>query len=320
MNEIVISGRPIVLKERSKSQLKGISVGDSLSYRFYDGEFHNIPLLFAEPKSAIVSPRIMAITADRLYTKFGLPVVFILPSCPAYERQRLIDKDVFFVVSDKYAHLPMLIANERIRKTMPARVLTPVAQYLLLFHLQIQSLEGMAALDIKDKVPYSYSNITLGISCLSDLGLCQKVADGHKRKVIHFNEHGSQLWEKAQPYLIDPIQQKVYCDDVFTDESFPICGINALAHYSNINRDQERIIMMSPNKLKELLSSGKLFHPNFLDGNIIIEAWKYPIISKPDTKSDYVDILSLIISLRNDSDPRIENEISLLINNFAWKA
>ena len=320
MDEIIISGRPIALNERSKSQLKGISVGDSLSYRFYDGVFHNIPLLFAEPKGSIASPRIMEITANRLYSKFKVPVIFILPSCPAYQRQRLIDKDVFFVVSDKYAHLPMLLANERIRKTKPAKKLTPVAQYLLLFHLQIQNLEGMAALDIKDKVPYSYSYITLGIGCLSDLGLCQKVSDGSKRKVMHFNEHGRQLWEKAQPYLINPIQQRIYCDDILTNESFPICGINALAHYTKINPDPERIIMMSPNKLCELRTTGKLFQPNYYDGNVVIEAWKYPIVTSNTAKPELADPLSLIISLRDDSDPRIENEIELLINKLTWKA
>ena len=49
----------------------------------------------------------------------------------------------------------MLLANERVRKTKQAKTLTPVAQYLLLYHLQIGSIEGMAARDIEDKIPYS---------------------------------------------------------------------------------------------------------------------------------------------------------------------
>ena len=56
----------------------------------------------------------------------------------------------------------MLIANERIRKIKQAKILTPVAQYLLLYHLQVGSLEGLAARDMEDKMPYSYASITLG--------------------------------------------------------------------------------------------------------------------------------------------------------------
>lgn len=319
MKTVVISGRPIELRERGKAQMKGISIGDSLSYRFFDGDFHGVPLLFAEPKGHIPTPRSLAITTSQWTEKFGVPVVFLLPACPAYERQRLIDKEVYFVVSDKYAHLPMLVANERIRKTKLAKKLTPVAQYLLLFHLQVESLEGMAARDIEDKVPYSYTSITLGITCLEDMGLCYKVAEGSKRKVIHFNENGRRLWEKVQPLLMDPVEQRVYCDEFLTDEHFPICGINALAHYTMLNPDPERMIMMSVKQLKEFLSSGILVRSNEFDGNILIEAWKYPPVSKDSVQADWVDKLSLAISLREDTDPRVEGEVEGLIESVEWK-
>ena len=200
--DIVILGRPLKLQERSKAQMKGVTIGDSLAYKFYDGEFHGMSLLFAEPKGKIASPRSLSVTASNLTSLLQRPTVFLLPTCPAYERQRLIDKDVYFVASDKYVHLPMLLANERIRKTKQAKALTPVAQYLLLYHLQIESIEGLAARDIEDKIPYSYASITLGITCLEDLGLCQKLADGSKRKVIHFDKTGKDLWEQAQSVLI----------------------------------------------------------------------------------------------------------------------
>ncbi len=255
--DIVILGRPLKLQERSKAQMKGVTIGDSLAYKFYDGEFHGMSLLFAEPKG------------------------FLLPTCPAYERQRLIDKDVYFIASDKYVHLPMLLANERIRKTKQAKVLTPVAQYLLLYHLQIESIEGLAARDLQDKMPYSYASITLGITCLEDLGLCQKVADGSKRKVIHFDKTGKDLWEQAQSVLINPVEERIFCDDLLSDEHYPACGINALAHYTWLNPD--------------------------------------PPVTKIGTKTEWVDRLSLAVSLREDADPRVEGEVERLINDIEWK-
>lgn len=319
MKVVVISGKPVDLQERSKARMKGISIGDTLSYRFYDGNFHGISLLFAEPKGKIPTPRSLAITANALQVKFDLPVVFLLDKCPAYERQRLIDKDVFFIVSEKYAHLPMLIANERIRKTKRAKLLSPVAQYLLLFHLQIESLEGKAAKDIEGKVPYSYPSITLGITCLTDLGLCQKVADGAKRKVLHFSERGRQLWDRAQTFLIDPVEERAYCDELLSETSFPVCGVNALAHYTWLNPDPEKMIMMTAKELRGYRDSGALLLPNEFDGNIIIEAWKYPSVSNIGKDAEWVDKLSLAISLREDHDPRVEGEVERLINDIEWK-
>lgn len=318
--EISILGRPVGLRERSKAELKGITIGDSIAYKFFDGEFHGLPLLFAEPKGNVASPKKLAITAGNLSMVLELPVVFILPSCPAYLRQRLIDKDVYFVISDKYAHLPMLVANERIRRSKMAKRLTPVAQYLLLYHLQVESLEGMAARDIIEKFPYAYTSITLGITCLEDLGLCEKKADGSKRKTLYFNKLGNELWQQAQPVLISPVEQTVYCDDILCDEQFPISGINALAHYTRLNPDPDRIIMMSKKRLRELSESRALVRPNIFDGNIIIEAWKYPPVTRKGEQSEWVDKLSLAISLQDNHDPRVENEVERLVNEIEWKA
>ena len=317
--EIAILGRPIQLQERSKAQMEGATIGDLLTYKFYDGEFHGMPLLFAEPKGKVATPRCLSVTANNLTSLLQLPIVFLLPVCPAYERQRLIDKDVYFVVSEKYVHLPMLLANERVRKTKQAKALTPVAQYLLLYHLQIGSIEGLAARDIEDKIPYSYASITLGLTCLEDLGLCKRVAEASKRKVIHFDMKGMNLWEQAQPFLVNPVEERIYCDGLLSDDSFPECGINALAHYTRLNPDPERTIMMSVKQLRNFKSSEALVRPNEFDGNIIIEAWKYPPVTAIGVKAEWVDKLSLAISLREDEDPRVEGEVERLINEIEWK-
>ena len=317
--EIAILGRPIQLQERSKAQMEGATIGDLLTYKFYDGEFHGMPLLFAEPKGKVATPRCLSVTANNLTSLLQLPIVFLLPACPAYERQRLIDKDVYFVVSEKYVHLPMLLANERVRKTKQAKTLTPVAQYLLLYHLQIGSIEEMAARDIEGKIPYSYASITLGLTCLEDLGLCKKVTEASKRKVIHFDMKGMNLWEQAQPFLVNPVEERIYCDGLLSDDSFPECGINALAHYTRLNPDPERTIMMSVKQLRNFKSSEALVRPNEFDGNIIIEAWKYPPVTATGVKAEWVDRLSLAISLREDEDPRVEGEVERLINETEWK-
>ena len=47
--EIRILGRRFEVEPRAKESLKGITVGEKLSYRFYDGTYQGTPLLFVEP-------------------------------------------------------------------------------------------------------------------------------------------------------------------------------------------------------------------------------------------------------------------------------
>lgn len=92
--EIRILGRRFEVEPRAKESLKGITVGEKLSYRFYDGTYQGTPLLFVEPKKGNPSPRTCAITGKRLTEALGLPAVFILAPGPTYERHRLADKGV----------------------------------------------------------------------------------------------------------------------------------------------------------------------------------------------------------------------------------
>ena len=76
MKEIAILGRPVQLQERSKAQMKGVTIGETLTYKFYDGDFHGMPLLFAEPKGRVSTPRSLSVTANNLTSLFQLPTEF----------------------------------------------------------------------------------------------------------------------------------------------------------------------------------------------------------------------------------------------------
>lgn len=319
MKELSILGRVILLQQLSKKQLKGITIGDSLAYDFYDGEYRGVRLVFLKSKNGNPSPRVCAITADRVSAIMGCPVVYILESSPSYERLRLIDKDVFFVMGEKFANLPMLVANERIRKSRPAKRLTPAAQYILLYHLQVESLEGLSARDMSDRLPYSYESITLGLTCLSDLGLCQKVSEGMKNKIIRFPAKGKELWNKAQDCLINPVEKRIYCDSLTTESRFPKCNINALSHYTWLNPDPSQMLMMSRKELQDLVVQKALHNMNEFDGNVMIEVWKYPVVSLLGSDNAWVDKLSLVISLSEDDDPRVGGEKERLIDEIEWK-
>lgn len=157
------------------------------------------------------------------------------------------------------------------------------------------------------------------MTCLEDLGLCEKIADGSKRKVLHFHRKGIELWEQAGSVLASPVERKVYCDSLDTQEVYPVCGINALAHYTRLNPDPERMVMMETRLFRSLSEIGIIKNPNDFDGDIVIEVWKYPPVTGHKAKPMFVDRLSLALSLRDDTDARVEGEVEQLINKMEWK-
>lgn len=319
MKEISILGRKVEITPCNKERLKGISIGERLSYSFYEASYQDSPLLFLEPKKENPTPKECRITSDRMTELFRLPIVFILKPGPTYERQRLSDKGVYFVMSDQYAHLPMLIALEKTSNRKIATELKPVAQYILLYHLQVKSLEGLAAKAISELIPYSYASTALGITCLSDVGLCEKVQTNPKTKTVHFKLQGEELWNAASTVLVSPLEQRIFCDNILAKANYPVCGINALAHYTRLNPDPERMMMLTSKEYRELRASEVFENPNIYDGDFIIEVWKYPAIGLIDEKAQWVDKLSLALVMQDDNDPRVEKEVEQMIKDIQWK-
>ncbi len=316
--QLNIIGQRIQLVRRSADELSGLNMGEKLSYDFYNGTFRDADLLFVKPKGANPTPRKCAIISERLTQLFGMPVVFILAPAMTYERQRLMEKGVYFVMSEKYANLPMLVAVEKVSSRKIPTQLTPVAQYLLLYHLQVESIEGRSTKAIASLMPYSYESVSLGLTCLSDLGLCAKVALDSRTKAVRFKHSGKELWEAAEKYVVNPVDRRFYCDALSTDREFPVCGINALAHYTALNPDTEQWVMMTGKEFKEMDTDGSVINHNEFDGNIIIEIWKYPPVCRKDDSERYVDRLSLVLSLSHDEDPRVEEEVEQLIKQVKW--
>ena len=140
-----------------------------------------------------------------------------------------------------------------------------------------------------------------------------------KSKVIQFELSGRKLWDAAQNYLINPVDETVYCDQLHTQGFYPIGGINALSHYTMLNPDSEKMLVMTKQQWQGIKESDVLVNANKYDGNIIVEVWKYPPVGLKDDKHEWVDRLSLAISLKDDEDPRVEGEVERLINETEWK-
>lgn len=296
-----IDGNILDLNPVEKARLKGLWAEAKWTFDYYECSFDGRDFIVPSLKQGKeVTPLQLEHYSHRLESFFSKPIVFLLPDAPRYQRVRYAERGLFYIMPDKgYARLPFLYVGKKMSDRTRAKRLTPAAQYLLLFHLQVESLDGKTLSEIGSSVPQSYLTVSRAVTVLEEVGLGLSDRLG-TIKVFHFKFVGKELWEKAQPYLISPVSTVRYYDAF--DGSGVVGGINALAHYSHLNPEEmqtlvlDRSVAPKDNGLEE--------------GRFRIEVWKYP----PIGSGPCVDKLSLALSLQENKDERVQKEIELLIN------
>lgn len=312
MEEVKVAGKILALSPMKKEELKGIPIDTKLKFQFYRATFNENAFCLLETKKDENHASLDCLRlAERLKNILHLPIVFLFRNLQFVERNRLIDRGVYFIVSDKYAFLPFLIINYKETVHKKAEELSSVAQYILLYHLQIDDINGWSMADMELKLPYTYVTISRAFKNLEELHLCRIEMDENRVKRIFFEGTKKEVWERSLSYLKDPIKKKSYCDYIATDSTFTVGGITALARYTSLNPDETKTYVMDAKGYKDLQHNGIFVNLNDVEGNICIEIWNYPPLHQ-----DYADPLSLYLTLRDDRDPRTEKELEIMINKL----
>lgn len=242
-------------------------------------------------------------------SSIGMPAVFVFEKVMSYNLKRYIQRGINFIIPNKQLFIPNLMVDIRkVAETPKKEVekIMPLAQLILFYHLQKKQLTGATITLISEIFAISYLNANRAINNLCELNLCRLV--GGKEKEILFIENHKELWEKALPMLIIPIQKVVYTD---IELSYTQSGINALAHYTMINDERKKYYAIGKEEFRGIkLAVDKRFGINS------IEVWKYDPI--PLSEEGVVDRLSLYLIYRDSQDERIQGELKTLIDEMIW--
>ena len=309
MKEITIAGQQIELRNLSKQDQKGLWLELIANFKMMQFDFNGQVMLLLVAKGEMDYTNVQRRKiSERIESIKHIPAVFYFDNLLTYERDRLVEQGVYFIVADKFAFVPTLIINRLSTKSEIKELFYPSTQYILFYHLQIESLDGLSLKELEDKVPYKYKTIAKSIKQLEALGLVS--LEGSRNKKLVFELSGKELWDKASTNLIDPIKSIEYTSDVFPEGD--IGGISALSHYSMLVPEDVPTRVLSVEWLRERKSS----IPELLsfEDTQRIEIWKYP----PSGTSGYVDKLSLFLTLKDDNDPRVEKEIAIMMNKIKW--
>jgi hypothetical protein len=312
MIEVKVAGKTLELSPVTQKELRAIPIDTKLKFHFHRATFNGNMFCLLEAKKEENHSSVDCIKlAERLTSIFHLPIVFLFSYLQFIERNRLINRGVYFIVSDKYAFLPFLIINHKDSVHKKTDDLSAVAQNILLYHLEKKDINGCSMSDMEQILPYTYVTISRAFKNLEELQLCKVEIDENRVKHIFFEGSKKEVWERSLPFLKNPIRKRVFCDHIVTDLPLTEGGINALSHYTSLNPDEMKTYVMDVKEYKNLLSKKIFSDLNEIEGDICIEIWSYPPLHQ-----DYADPLSLYLTLKDDKDPRVEKELETMIDKL----
>jgi len=254
---------------------------------------------------------------ELLEMKTGALIVFILSDMKAYDRNRLTQKKINFIIGNKQIFIPQLLIDLKeyqLKTQANTETLQPAAQAILLFHIQIEPLDGCNYKQIAKLLDYKYLSISRAVENLVHLELCK--TKGNKEKTLLFQTDNKDIWQKALPYMKPPIKKTVFINDHIPDDLLYITDINALAFYTDLNGDKHKHYAINHKEFTKLKREGHIKETSQYDGDYKIELWRYNPRILTNTK--YVDPLSLCITYNESKDERIEMAIEQIERKILW--
>ena len=250
-------------------------------------------LCFAKDEKSI-TPSKVQLHLQMLEQYVGKPCIIVLEDIPSYNIKRLIDQRVNFIIIGKQMFVPSLMLDLRKMPTKDKDIkdqIPPLAQCMILYVLQGKNLIATIS-EITELFGVSYSTANRAVRWLQSKGF---IFTGRTNKNIQFLFLGNELWDKALPYLISPIEKTIRTNYQPT---------NALISGCSVFSDKMKTYAIYKDASKDISET--------INGDYTIEVWKYnPMILSNDKK--HVDYLSLYLSLKDNTDEESSSIANKLI-------
>lgn len=306
--------------QEEKEEAKKLPLYLRGNYNLYSGWLNGQKIIWAEVKNLdVATPDQLKKQSQILQEIFGsMPVVYVFNSLDPWQRNRLIEKKVGFAEPFRQLYIPELFTQIRDgygkgkgMNEVGYQLKTP-AQLFLLYHLQVQRLEGLQLQEIADLLNYSAMTITRSIKELIAHAILH--VEGTKGKTVIFEFEGKDLWEKVLPLMVSPVRETWYTDEMPNNEYTRIGGENALAYYSMLAEPRENTIVIGKDTFR--INKSQLGKLNKRYGFNKLEVWHYdPTLL---SKGNEIDKLSLYLSLKDHGDERLQGSLKNMINQIVW--
>lgn len=263
-------------------------------------------------------------------TAFEKKVVLVIENLATYNRKRLIEKGINFIVAGKQLFIPELLIDLKENYTNPRarqkkEKLLPSAQFLLIYHIihrnEKWKLEEHSFKEIAQQLDYTPMAITNAVDNLKYHDIVD--VQGEKEKYIRFRLERDELWRtvEQQNLLVNPVLKTVFVDEMPKDVFMLQTNVSAMPEYSNLNPSKQQYYAIEKTVFYGLQKSNVLINPNDYEGPCALEVWKYnplTLVAELPNDMQVVDPLSLYLSLKYSQDERIEMALEQIIEKYIW--
>jgi DNA-binding MarR family transcriptional regulator len=272
-----------------------------------------MPCLFANVNGEIPTVQSVRRHIERLRESEPLPVVIVLNTLSAGRRKALIRERIPFV-ADGQIYLPFMgvALSEKLYAEAKTREKLMPSSQLLLFSFLYQSGETLYPGPMAEKFGLSAMQITRAVRQLRRLNLFDVSKDG-VHVVLCGKGSKRELFGNADQYLISPVREIIFAARSDKTAKLPYAGISALSKMSMLADD-------TVSTHAYFSRTDKLFGENALtdrNNQVRVEIWKYAPTLLSERKA-VADPLSVIASLRDESDPRVEQAIENVLETL-WR-
>jgi DNA-binding MarR family transcriptional regulator len=289
-------------------------------YRFFHMDVLGTDcVLMADTDEGGQTPAVIGKHVDQVRSRHDVEVVYVRHAVTSYNRKRLIEQKVPFIVPGNQMYLPSLGIDlrEHLKRLRGKKaVFSPSTQALLLHVLWKKETDKATPAVIAQRLGYSAMTMTRAFDELEAAGIGEHSVRGKERH-LHFVESGKFLWEKVLPYLNTPARKRLYIASSMQPRNGCLAGQSALARYTLLSEPKIQVFAFSSYEWKTQMQQDKflgLAAPE--PGAFEIELWKYA--PAHFAKDGTVDRLSLYLSLKDSADERVQSALDVLLGEMEW--
>ncbi len=293
-------------------------------YNFYETTlFGHRCLLILSISQEGVAPAVVRKHWQEVHKYYQGEILYIAETVSSYNRKRLIQQRVPFLIPGNQLYIPMLGIDLREYFKSAGQIessfLGSATQAVLIREILHGDCSGLAAKELAHLMGYSPMTITRTINELTHWKLAEIKKVG-REKHLAFPFAGKELWQAALPQLKTPVTKRVLVS--LSDESINeiqnndfLAGESALAQKTSLADTGTSQWAITAKKWSSLArqdgihviktsSSDKINHHSSDESVIALEVWAY----NPNTtalESSCVDPISLHLSLGKSQDDRV---------------
>ncbi len=273
--------------------------------------FNDVKTIFLYPKEKVDSINLLATHINNIRKKEKSSVVVVLDRITAREREKYIRMKIPFIVKGKQCYLPFMgaVLTERCDSEIGLiHKLMPSAQVLLFFFIYNKGRDMYIQEAVKS-LGFSPMTISRAVDELEYIGLIKSYKEGVQR-IISTDLSAEKLFEKAKPYLKNPVKRLQYVYKEKLKDEFVLAGDSALSKITMINQPVLKCFATKDDSDLRQFKDELLFDKS---KQVELQIWNY----KPCIYEEMgIDPLSVATSYMDTYDERIEEAVGDMLNEL----